>query len=399
MRWASMLSCGQCNKMNCPVCCSAHPKDLINLRQIPVLCNVLWPTAEAAQTAPRGDMQLMFCRSCGHVFNAAFEPALMAYSPEYENSLHHSPRFQHYAEELARDLVERHNLRDKDIIDIGCGKGEFLSLLCEMGGNRGLGFDPSYVPGPTVSPRIEVVLDYYSEQYANRQADFVMCRHVLEHIAEPIEFVKRVRRSIGNRMETVVFFEVPNALYTLRDMGIWDLIYEHVSYFSASSLARLFVNCGFDVHRVQETYGGQFLTIEARPTTTPQGILHTEAKDLTAMAADAEAFAQRYTEKVAEWTAKLENLYTQQQRVVVWGAGSKGVTFLNVIRPACVEYAVDLNPRKHGMFVAGTGQRILPPDSVQGYNPQVVLVMNPLYEAEIRATLESFGLRPQLWCV
>lgn len=389
--------------MNCPVCCSTYPEDLISLRQIPVLCNVLWPTAEAAQTAPRGDMQLMFCRACGHVFNAAFEPALMAYSPTYENSLHHSPRFQHYAEELAHDLVERHNLRDKDIIDIGCGKGEFLSLLCEMGENRGLGFDPSYVPGPNVSPRLQVVLDYYSEQYADRQADFVMCRHVLEHIAEPVEFLKHVRRSIGNRLETVVFFEVPNVLYTLRDMGIWDLIYEHVSYFSASSLARLFSECDFDVYRVQETYGGQFLIIEARPSESDrEGNVYVEIDDLADMATMsifARAFAQRYTEKVAEWTVKLEQLPAQNRRAVVWGAGSKGATFLNVIRPASVEYAVDLNPRKHGMFVAGTGQRILPPDSVQGYDPHVVLVMNPLYEAEIRATLESFGLRPELWCV
>lgn len=385
--------------MNCPVCCSANTQDLMSLRQIPVLCNVLWPTLEGAQTAPRGEMQLQFCPTCGHVFNAAFDAALMAYSPTYENSLHHSPRFQQYAEGLANDLIEHHHLRDKDIIDIGCGKGEFLSLLCELGQNRGLGFDPSYVPGPNVSPRIEVVLDYYSEQYADRQADFVMCRHVLEHIDTPREFLNRVRRSIGTRLETVVFFEVPNGLYTLRDMGIWDLIYEHVSYFSASSLAHLFVSCGFDVYGVQETYGGQFLTIEARPAAGAHGTLHAEVNDLAAMTADAQAFAQRYAEKVAEWTAKLGQLHTQQKRALVWGAGSKGVTFLNVIRPASVEYAVDLNPRKHSMYIAGTGQRILPPDSVQGYNPHVVLVMNPLYESEIRTTLESFGLRPDLWCV
>lgn len=387
------------SEMNCPVCCSPTTQNLITLRQIPVLCNVLWPTLEGAQTASRGDMHLQFCPTCGHVFNAAFEPALMAYSPTYENSLHHSPRFQHYAEGLAQELIERHHLRGKDVIDIGCGKGEFLSLLCDLGQNRGLGFDPSYVPGPTVSPRLQVVLDYYSEQYADRQADFVCCRHVLEHIDTPREFLSRVRRSIGPRLETVVFFEVPNVLYTLRDMGIWDLIYEHVSYFSAHSLAHLFVNCGFDVYAVQETYGGQFLTIEARPASTPLGTLHAPVNDLAVMAADAQAFAQRYAEKVAEWTAQLAHLQAQQKRAVVWGAGSKGVTFLNVLRPASVEYAVDLNPRKHGMFVAGTGQRILPPDSVQGYNPHVVLVMNPLYESEIRATLESFGLWPELWCV
>ena len=39
----------------------------------------------------------------------------------------------------------KEGLRGKDIIEIGCGKGEFLLLLCEMGNNRGTGFDPGFV--------------------------------------------------------------------------------------------------------------------------------------------------------------------------------------------------------------------------------------------------------------
>ena len=60
-----------------------------------------------------------------------------------------------------------------------------------------------------------------------------------------------------------MFFEVPNSLYTLRDGGIWDLIYEHRSYFSPLSLARIFWGCGFEPLEIQETYGKQFLTIHA----------------------------------------------------------------------------------------------------------------------------------------
>ncbi|MCA9990344.1 MAG: hypothetical protein KDE29_05015, partial [Anaerolineales bacterium] len=110
-------------------------------------CNVLWPTPAGARQAPRGDIQLHFCPTCGHVFNADFDPALMAYDQAYENSLHFSDRFQQYATALASDLVARYGLQGKDIVEIGSGQGDFLQLLCELGQNRGVGFDPSYDPG------------------------------------------------------------------------------------------------------------------------------------------------------------------------------------------------------------------------------------------------------------
>ena len=64
--------------------------------------------------------------------------------------------------------------------------------------------------------------------------------------------------------DAVLFFEVPNVLYTLRDMGIWDLIYEHFSYFNSFSITNLFRRSGFEVLDVYETYDSQFLCLEAR---------------------------------------------------------------------------------------------------------------------------------------
>ena len=135
----------------CPVCDSGGVRLFMTIPQVPVHCNLLWSAREEALKAPRGDIELVFCRGCGHIFNATFDPLLMEYSQAYENSLHFSPRFQRYARSLAVRLIERHGLRGKDIIEIGSGQGDFLKLLCEIGGNRGLGFDPSYVHNPMES--------------------------------------------------------------------------------------------------------------------------------------------------------------------------------------------------------------------------------------------------------
>jgi SAM-dependent methyltransferase len=386
----------------CPVCNSTGIAVFFQVFQVPVHCNVLWSVQDAALRAPKGDVRLGFCGDCGHVFNLVFDPALIEYTQDYENSLHFSPRFQSYAEWLAARLVDRHDLHNRDIIEIGCGKGDFLKLLCELGGNRGVGFDPSYVPEQGVgeaAERITVIQDLYSERYANYKADFICCRHVLEHVQSPGDFLTTVRRAIGDRSGTPVFFEVPNGLFTLRDLGIWDLIYEHCSYFSPSSLSRLFAACGFDVCDVAETYEGQFLCIEAVPG---EGLVNSRPNprdDPAGVARDVASFADRYRGKIRNWHRHLGRMARGGQRAVVWGAGSKGVTFLNLLETqGQIAYAVDINPRKQGMYVAGTGQQIVPPEFLREYQPDVVIVMNPVYEDEIRRFTGGLGLTPEFMC-
>jgi SAM-dependent methyltransferase len=321
----------------------------------------------------------------------------MEYSQAYENSLHFSPQFQAFAEQLADRLIALHNLRGKHIIDIGCGKGDFLRLLSTRGDNVGVGFDRSYVPtqeDARAGAKVSFVQEFYSELHAGYGADLISCRHVLEHIEDPRHFLAGIRKAIGARPSTAVYFEVPNALYTLRDLGIWDLIYEHCSYYSPDSLRRLFSAGGFRVDTVAETFGGQYLGIDAFPADGPCPTTGTPADDLPRLV---DAFGRRYREKVDQCRAILRQAAGAGKRIVAWGGGSKGVTFLNVLRNAApIEALVDLNPRKHGLFVGGTGQRITAPEDLPGLRPDVIIIMNPLYQGEIAQQVASLGLKAEL---
>ena len=77
----------------------------------------------------------------------------------------------------------------------------------------------------------------------------------------------------------------------------------------------------------------------------------------------------------------------------MWGAGAKGVTFLNVlaIQPEFIPYVVDINPRKQGMYVPGTGQQIVHPERLRAYAPDVIFVMNPNYREEISEMVRNAG--------
>src|SRR5690606_34629448 len=121
-----------------------------------------------------------------------------------------SPTFNAFARGLARELVERHGLRGKRVLEIGCGKGEFLMSLAELGIAHGIGIDPSYVPErmpQAAARRLRFIRDIYREEHARFEADFICCRHTLEHIPDTLAFTRRLRRAIGDRRDTVVFIE------------------------------------------------------------------------------------------------------------------------------------------------------------------------------------------------
>jgi FlaA1/EpsC-like NDP-sugar epimerase len=110
------------------------------------------------------------------------------------------------------------------------------------------------------------------------------------------------------------------------------------------------------------------------------------------LVSDIATFADKYRRKVKTWRHKLEQMAQEGRRVVVWGGGSKGVSFLNTLKTrGRIEYVVDINPRKQGRYVAGTGQQIVPPDFLGHYQPDIIIVMNPVYQREIQEIMEGLG--------
>lgn len=375
---------------SCPVCASSGFEIFFELNKMPVFCNLLWKDRQAAQNCSQGDIKLAFCPECGFIGNAVFDPEKLEYTEDYECSLDFSPRFQSYAQSLANNLIERHDLHDKKIIEIGSGKGDFLILLCEKGDNYGVGFDPTYVYRPEHERyQIDFVRDYYSEDYAQYQGDFIICRHTLEHIPHPTDFLTILRKNIGTNSQTKIFFEVPNALDTFNNLAVWDIIYEHCCYFSPVSLTNAFSICGFQVADTREEYRGQFLCLEAIPTDERnQKIAQTEA--LLQLKQDIAEFDRKFQQKVSYWNDKLAEIARRDRKVVLWGAGSKGVTFLNILQEQNnIEYVVDINPNKKGKYIPGTGQQIVAPEFLTHYQPDIVIIMNPIYEHEITKTLEA----------
>ena len=390
-------------RRHCPTCGARSMLLFYSVDDVPVHSCLLISDRQEAMRFPRGNLKLGFCSSCGFIANTWFDPAVHDYSGKYEETQGFSGRFNAFAESLAKRLVDGYGVRGKDVLEIGCGKGEFLVLLSRLAGNRCVGIDPSFIPERMpIQPgeAITFIRDFYSEKYSHLTADFICCRHTLEHIGPTREFMTTLRRSIGGRLDTLVFFEVPDVLRVLREGAFWDIYYEHCSYFSPGSLARLFRSTGFDIIELGMDFDSQYLLIMARPADRPTEPRLELEDDLEALAEAVINYEDACSSKIGLWKGRIRDIMARGERMVAWGSGSKGVAFLTTLGITKeIEYVVDVNPHRHGKFMPGTGQQIVPPEFMVQYLPKHVVVMNPIYCSEIERDLDRLGVKAEVTAV
>jgi len=361
---------------------------------VPVQQNVLMPDRQSALDIAKGTLRLASCADCGFVFNSAFEPAKLSYGATYDNNQCCSPAFASHVSGLVRHLVTERGVRNTRIVEVGCGDGSFLKQLVEAGaGNVGVGFDTSYVgPAEDLGGRVRFVRDYFGPASAGVAADVVICRHVIEHVPDPVALLRSIRQfAPGAR----VFFETPDVEWILRGRALWDFFYEHCSYFSADSLGTAFETAGYRVGRVRRVFHDQYLWIEAEPA--PASAPQPAARDAGRVPALAAEFGEAESRLVGGWRSLVERL-AGAGGVALWGAGAKGVTFANLVDPdrRLVDCVVDIYPVKQGKYVPGTGHAITAYTSLPRRGVRTALLMNPNYYGEVAATLASARMEVEL---
>ncbi len=372
---------------DCPGCGGASLSAPFCLPLQPVVLNYRFRDAAAATRVPRRDVTLAQCRRCGLVFNTTFDPDVIPYDENYENRQCFSPAFSSHLDRLAGGLVEKNRLQGGRILEVGCGKGDFLRLLCGMAGARGEGYDTSFEarPGPEADG-VTFHRQYVAAADIRTGFDAVICRHVVEHVPEIGAFLRDLHAIAVACGDPVVVIETPRFEWIVEQLSLWDVFYEHCNYFPSATLAHLCRAAGFRVARHRAVFGAQYQVLELKIARTkrkpvPPGI---------PTAARLDRFARRARRHLDGLAVKIEAA-REGKGWSVWGAGAKGVALVNLLpgqAPVCV---VDSNPAKQGGVLPGSKVPIVSPDDPRLDRLGLILIANPNYAAEIRAVLGQRG--------
>ncbi|HVR78110.1 MAG TPA: class I SAM-dependent methyltransferase [Acidimicrobiia bacterium] len=379
----------------CGACGAIGLSAFYEVSSIPTQSCVLLDSQAEAREYPKGDLLLAFCSQCGFIQNVRFAPSLVDYSLPTEESQAFSPRFQAFAKELAADLLQRYDLTGRSVLEVGCGKGDFMDLLAAGGIGSGIGIDPGFLPRREQDGgRVRFVRDHYDQRHVDWTADLVVTRHLLEHVPKPGEFIGWLAKSTRATSGAALFTEVPDVSRVLREGAFWDVYYEHCSYFTPGSLSRALRSAGLDVEGLRSGFDDQYILTDARPGSgnTPH-----PGEETVASTADLVAgFARSAMTARAQWRNRIEEVIADGVPVCLWGGGSKAVAFLTTLGLDLDVTVVDINPHKQGKWLPGTAIRVQTPEDLRATPPGLVIPMNPVYREEIRSHLQRMGLQPAI---
>lgn len=342
------------------------------------------PLASVDEAEAYGAFEFRYHAGLDFAENALFDPALAVYDDRYQNNQALSDAFMRHMR-FVSEILQRRYANGAKLVEVGCGKGEFLELLQDGGHFNVKGYDAAYEgSNPAVEKRFLTAADSIS-------ADIVVLRHVLEHIQTPHEFLSLLRDVFG---DTDIYVEVPEFDWIRKHETLFDVTYEHVNYFTPQTLAALFAGEKQQGTLFDEQYQyviGNLgrLNFDAFAATYDD-VSHWETLSL-------QQLFPHYFNKI---DTLLESVLAAGRRIYVWGGATKGVMFVHhclARSPAAAASfvaAVDINPAKSGNYMPSSKLPIIAPETfvADADGNETILVTNPNYRREIREFLDGAGL-------
>jgi SAM-dependent methyltransferase len=374
----------------CPICGSRKVTDFFTAENVPAQDGVVYPTKEEALDAPSGTVTLTFCPDCHYIYNRTYDPSKITFL-DYDFSLHYSPTYQQFNKDLIASIIENHGLRHKDILEVACGRGHFLVQLCQTGDNKGLGIDPSYGEADDLKfdpGQIVFKKDYYSNRYKDLRVDFVVCRHLMDELSDPVGFLKLFHHNLKAGTGGV-YLEVPNTFKTFTDQLIWNIGYGKRTWYTPSSISYQLELAGFQVTKIGKYLDGDYLGVEAVPAELANGPVDVRPEDPTPVL---QAFAATYSSGLKMWNDTFDNWEKEGLKVALWGAGMRGINFLSAFpRHETISLVLDINPHRQGKYLPSSAFQVQEPEALTGHNIDVLIISNATYKDEIMAHARSLG--------
>jgi SAM-dependent methyltransferase len=301
----------------------------------------------------------------------------------------YSSTWLEHCRRYAEAVVERFELGpESQVTEVASNDGYLLRYFRERG-IPVLGVEPAAnVAETAIEKGIPTIVEFFGRGTAQRlaaerQADLLIANNVLAHVPDLNDFVAGMKLLL--KRDGVITVEFPHLVRLIEQREFDTIYHEHFSYLSFLTARQVFAAHGLELFDVEElpTHGGS-LRIYARHTdgSPPVSERVTELERRERQAGLAElstytGFAGLVQEEKRAIVSLLVSLKNEGRRIVGYGAPAKGNTLLNFcgIGTDFLDYTVDINPHKQGLYLPGTHIPIRAPDAIRQTRPDVVFIL------------------------
>lgn len=355
--------------MKCIACGNSDLAEILRLKNAPRVCQPL-RTRQIAEDK-KITLTVLSCTCCHLVQLKKVPPLPASYYGEYLLDRTHSTFSSDYQKQIARHFVSTYHLRDKSVLEVGCGDGTFSALLKKEGVDI-TGIDTSSKACQSARKKgIRVIEGRLTNKtrIKNRFDGFAACQ-VLEHMGNPGQFLLDIQRVLSPG--AVGMIEVPSLTNTMKDKRFYDFFPDHVAYYSVASLSRLLESAGFRIFELKEVMSNEYLVAFVQYVPAASGALHTSYES--------------YQVKVSRFLSELKG-----KKVALWGAGIRGIPLISFsgLDENSVLYCIDSDPNKHGKYLPGSHIPVVSPEAVRRKPPDVIVITASFYSKDIITTLRK----------
>jgi len=330
-----------------------------------------FPAPSEADTERGVDLRLFVCPYCG-MMQLDGEP--VPYYREVIRATRVSPEMRAFRVQQFHDWIDRHQLLGKRIIEIGCGGGEFLSMMEEAGADvQGIEYSPKLVrQAEAEGLRVRrQFLEDGSEEIEGAPYDAFYILSFLEHNPDPCTYLRRIAHNLAE--DAVGIVEVPDVDMILREQLYSEFIQDHLLYFTEDTLRRTLEHSGFEVLSCTSVWHGYVLSAEVRKRQKP----------------DVSGFLAQQEKVQRSVDAFLSEMEARGIRTAVWGAGHQALADLSLLRMAGrIDVVLDSADFKQNKLTPATHIPIVAPSVLAEGQIGAVLVIAGSYSSEIVRMLE-----------
>lgn len=314
------------------------------------------------------DLEVCQCSGCGLV-QLSNNP--VAYYREVKRAGAFSEEMKHFRKKEFSSLVQDYSLKGKRIIEIGCGRGEYLSLIQEAGADAfGLEHSAESVryclkKGLKVS---EGFIQSSTDKINHAPFDAFFILNFLEHIPDPNSTLRGIANNL--RATALGIVEVPNFDMILRNKLFSEFIGDHLFYFTKETLASALKLNGFEILACNEVWHDYVISAVVKKRT--QLDISSFSQYQSHLRNELEKYIARFNDK----------------KVAIWGAGHQALAVISLTNlSGKIRYVVDSAVFKQGKYTAATHIPIVSPDTLNSDPVEAVIVMAGSYSDEIARIL------------